>query len=175
MGLLLVVFLEVVSLELLFRDKEECGYWKENVCHWRETASVLVQAQTQVLRKVKNAFLSRVFTAGEVGQTGLPWSPAVEPEEDVPRSHCSGSRKAWVTLTLSTLPLGSSQDLCAPQLRPSGCQLLRNGPSRAHLLPALTYKTPVTLASTATARDSVPWGLGPLAAQLWPESHHVPC
>ena len=48
-------------------------------------------------------------------------------------------------------------------------------PSRAHLLPALTYKTPVTLASTTTARDSVPWGLGPLAAQLWPESHHVPC
>ena len=119
MGLLLVVFLEVVSLELLFRDKEDCGYWKENVCHWRETASVLVQAQTQVLRKVKNAFLSRVFTAGEVGQMGLPLSPAVEPEEDVPSSCYSGSRKAWVTLTLSTLPLGSSQDLCAPQLRPS--------------------------------------------------------
>lgn len=84
--MLLVVFLEVVSLELLFRDKEECGYWKENLCYWREKASVLVQAQTRVLRKVKNVFLSRVFTAGEVGQTGLPLSPAVETEKDVPSS-----------------------------------------------------------------------------------------
>lgn len=84
--MLLVVFLEVVSLELLFRDKEECGYWKENLRYWREKASVLVQAQTRVLRKVKNVFLSRVFTAGEVGQTGLPLSPAVETEKDVPSS-----------------------------------------------------------------------------------------
>lgn len=93
MGLLLVVFLEVVSLELLFRDKEECGYWRENVCYWREKASVLVQAQTRVLRKVKNAFLSRVFTAGEVGQMGLPLSAAVETEKDIPSSCLLGEQK----------------------------------------------------------------------------------
>lgn len=47
-------------------------------------APLLVQAQTRVLRKVKNAFLSRVFAVGEVGQTGSPLSAAVETEEDVP-------------------------------------------------------------------------------------------
>ena len=45
-GLILDVFLEVLSRDLLFSGKEGCGYWKEKGCSWRETASVLVQAQT---------------------------------------------------------------------------------------------------------------------------------
>lgn len=45
-GLILEVFLEVVSWDLPFRGREGCGYWKEKGCSWRETASALVQTQT---------------------------------------------------------------------------------------------------------------------------------
>ena len=55
-GLLLVVFLEVVSLELLFRDQQKCGYWKETVCHWRETASVLFKPRRKFLEKSRMHF-----------------------------------------------------------------------------------------------------------------------
>lgn len=55
-GSALVVFLEVVSLELLFRDQQKCGYWKETVCHWRETASVLFKPRRKFLEKSRMHF-----------------------------------------------------------------------------------------------------------------------
>lgn len=71
------VFPEAASLKLLFRGEGEFGYREEKTKKsWREMGSVVVQAWTRVLRTVKNAFLSRVFTVGEVGQMGLPLSPA---------------------------------------------------------------------------------------------------
>lgn len=51
-GSTLVVFLEVVSLELLFRDQQKCGYWRGD-CLLERNSLCSVQAQTQVLRKVK--------------------------------------------------------------------------------------------------------------------------
>lgn len=102
-----------MSLELVFRDQQKCGYWKETVCHWRETASVLFKPRRKFLEKSRNAFLSRVFAAGEVGQTGLPLSPAVEMRVSL-SSRLLREQEGLGDLDSEYIAPGGSQDLCAP-------------------------------------------------------------